>query len=748
MPDNPTVIGTPRQRVDGKAKVTGAAIYAADVKTDGIANAYLIQSTLASGRVIEIDQSQAEKMPGVFAILTQRNAPKLQPLPEELSANGLPGESRLPFQDDRVYYQGQHLGVVIAETFEQARDAAASVRVRYQPGELRTDLEGFAQQAIEPRLALGRIKLQDKRGDVDWVWANMPQDRLVDAVYSTPIENHNPIEPGAALAIWEDQDHLTLHVSTRGVDLTQRVLAAAFGLLIQNVRVICPFIGGHFGSKGFSWSYFIVAAAAARLINRPVRLVLTRSQMFDSMGQRARTVQSFGLAADETGKLAALKHSTLTHSSMVYQYTEPAGALTRLLYACPNIQINHRLVQLNYTTPCPMRAPGEAPGIFALESAMDELAIKLNLDPLELRLRNHADKDDSEQKPWSSKHLKECYDHGASKFGWSSRNPHPASARDKDGRLVGWGMATAIYPARQEPAAARITLANDGSVVVQSATHEAGTGTYTAMTQFVSENLGVPMEQVRFELGDTQFPHAPVNGGSFLTASVAPAVTAACNNLRDKLISLALDGPAAPFTGVARGDLVLADGRISTQKKSLPPMALADVLSKTNNQQLVAEGEAGPGDAYQKFAFYSFGAVFVEVRVDPDFGEVRVARVVGVYDVGKIINPMLARSQLLGGITFGIGMALMEGTIPDIPTGRIVNSNLAEYHVPVSTDVPPEFTIEFLDIPDPNMADSGARGLGEIGIVGTPAAVANAIYHATGKRIRDLPITPDKLVGV
>jgi xanthine dehydrogenase YagR molybdenum-binding subunit len=340
MPDNPSVLGSPRQRVDGKTKVTGAAIYAADVKTDGIANAYLIQSTIASGRVVEIDQSRAEQMPGVLAILTQRNAPKLQPLPEELSANGLPGESRLPLQDDRVYYQGQHLGAVIAETFEQAREAAASIRVRYQSGELRTDLEAFAQQAIEPRLALGRVKLQDKRGDVDWVWANMPQDRLVDAVYSTPIENHNPIEPGAALAIWEDQDHLTLHVSTRGVDLTQRVLAAAFGLPIQNVRITCPFIGGHFGSKGFTWSYFILAAAAARLINRAVRLVLTRPQMFDSMGQRARTIQSFGLAADETGKLAALKHSTLTHSSMVYQYTEPCGALTRLVYACPNVQIS------------------------------------------------------------------------------------------------------------------------------------------------------------------------------------------------------------------------------------------------------------------------------------------------------------------------------------------------------------------------------------------------------------------------
>jgi xanthine dehydrogenase YagR molybdenum-binding subunit len=721
-------------------------VFASDFKIDGMACACLIQSTIASGSVIEIDQSAAEKAPGVIAILTRRNAPKLQALPEELTANGVPGETRLPFQDDHVYFQGQHLGAVIAETFEQAREAAALVRIRYQPGELRTDLLGLADQAVEPRMFGGRLKLQEKRGDVDWVWANMPQVRLVNETYSTPIENHNPIEAGAALAIWDGTDHLTLHVSTRGVDLTQKVVASAFGLPIENVRIVCPFIGGHFGSKGFSWSYFLVAAAAAQLANRPVRLVLSRPQMFDSMGQRARTIQTIGLAADENGKLAALKHSTLTHSSMIYDYTEPCGNLTRVMYACPNVQINHRLVHLNYTTPCPMRAPGEAPGIFALECALDELAVKLNLDPLELRVRNYAEKDDFDQRAWSSKHLRECYDRGVAKFGWSSRNPKPASTKDQDGKLVGWGMATAIYPANQQPAAAKVILSSDGSIVVRSATHEAGTGTYTAMTQFVADSLGVPMDRVQFELGDTQFPPAPVNGESWLTASVAPAVVAACAALRDKLISLAADGPSAPLTGQARNDITIADGRIGSTKDTSKSLSFSDLLAKTGNQTLEADGSAKAGDAYQKLSFFSFGAIFVEVKVDPDLGEVRVTRVVGVYDVGKILNPMLARSQLLGGITFGIGMALMEGTIPDMATGRMLNANLAEYHVPVFTDVPTDFVIEFLDIPDPNMAASGARGLGEIGIVGAPAAIANAIYHATGKRIRDLPITPDKLV--
>jgi xanthine dehydrogenase YagR molybdenum-binding subunit len=746
MPQSPSVLGTPRQRVDGKVKVTGAAVYASDFKIDRMAYGCLIQSTIASGNVLEIDQSEAEKAPGVIAILTRRNAPKLQALPEELTANGVPGESRLPFQDDQVYFQGQHLGAVIAGTFEQAREAASLVRVRYRPGELRTDLLGLADQAIEPRFWGGRVKLQDKRGDVDWVWANMPQVRLVNETYSTPIENHNPIEPGAALAVWEGADHLTLHVSTRGVDLTQKVVASAFGLPIENVRIVCPFIGGHFGSKAFSWSYFLVAAAAARIADRPVRLVLSRPQMFDSMGQRARTVQTIGLAADENGKLAALKHSTLTHSSMIYQYTEPCGNLTRLTYSCPNVQIHHRLVQLDFTTPCPMRAPGEAPGFFALESAMDELAVKLNIDPVEFRIRNYAEKDEFDQRPWSSKHLKECYDRGASKFGWSSRNPKPGATRDPDGRLVGWGMATAIYPAEQQPASAKVILSNDGSIVVQSATHEAGTGTYTVMTQFVADSLGVPMEQVRFELGDTQFPPAPVNGGSWLTASVGPAVVAACNALRGKLISLAIDGPSALLSGQSRTDIVIADGRISSAKDTSRSFSFSDLLTKTGNQTLEADGSTKPGDAYQKLAFFSFGAIFVEVKVDPDLGEVRVTRVVGVYDVGKILNPLLARSQMLSAITFGIGMALMEATVPDMATGRMVNANLAEYHVPVSTDVPQDFVVEFLDIPDTNMADDGARGLGEIGIVGVPAAIANAVYHATGKRIRDLPITPDKLV--
>jgi xanthine dehydrogenase YagR molybdenum-binding subunit len=726
--------------------VTGATLYASDFKIDRMACACLIQSTIASGSVLEIDQSEAEKAPGVIAILTRRNAPKLQALPEELTANGLPGESRLPFQDDQVYFQGQHLGAVIAETFEQAREAASLVRVRYQPGELRTDLLGLADQAIEPRFWGGRVKLQDKRGDVDWVWANMPQVRLVNETYSTPIENHNPIEPGAALAVWDGTDHLTLHVSTRGVDLTQKVVASAFGLPIENVRIVCPFVGGHFGSKGFSWSYFLVAAAAARIAGRPVRLVLSRPQMFDSMGQRARTVQTIGLAADENGKLAALKHSTLTHSSMIYQYTEPCGNLTRLTYSCPNVQINHRLVQLDFTTPCPMRAPGEAPGFFALESAMDELALKLNIDPVEFRVRNYAEKDEFDQRPWSSKHLKECYDRGASKFGWSSRNPKPGATRDPDGKLVGWGMATAIYPAEQQPAAAKVILSNDGSIIVQSATDESGAGTNTIMTQFVADTLGVPMERVRFELGDSQFPPAPIDGESWLTASIAPAVVAASNALRDKLISLAIDGPSAPLSGQSRNDIVIADGHISSAKDTSRSISFSDLLTNSGTQSLDADGNTKPGDAYQKLAFFSFGAIFVEVKVDPDLGEVRVTRAVGVYDVGKILNPLLARSQMLSGITFGIGMALMEATVPDMATGRMLNANLAEYHVPVFTDVPPDFVIEFLDIPDTNMADNGARGLSEIGIVGVPAAIANAVYHATGKRIRDLPITPDKLV--
>jgi xanthine dehydrogenase YagR molybdenum-binding subunit len=542
----------------------------------------------------------------------------------------------------------------------------------------------------------------------------------IDVVYSTPIENHNPIETTSTTVEWEAPDRLLIHESTRGIKQLQKVVATVFGLPRENVHIVCKFIGGAFGSKGFQWSHTLLAAAAAQLLQRPVKITFTRSQMFDSAGQRARTEQQFSMGADEAGKLVALRHATTTHCSPVSEYTEPCGNMSRMLYSCPNVEVSHALVRLNLTTPCPMRAPGEAPGVFALECALDELAHKADIDPVDFRARNYAELNEYENKPWSNKKLRECYQRGAEKFGWSKRSKKPGVMRAADGSQIGFGMATAIYPAGQQKAGATAILNKDGTVSVRCATHEIGTGTYTAMSQFAADTLGIPIEKVRFELGDSQFPDAPNNGGSWLTSSVAPAVMGACRELKKKVVDLAGSWP-----------------NDSTE--------LAKLIAHAGQQQIQVEFNSEPNrEEREKFSFFSYGAVFVEVHVDL-LGQVRVKRAVGVYDMGRMINPRLARSQIVGGMLFGFSMALMEATIPDDNTGRIVNSNLADYHVVVHADTP-EFDIDFINEPDPHMADLGARGIGEIGIVGAPAAVANAVFNATGTRVRDLPITPDKLI--
>jgi xanthine dehydrogenase YagR molybdenum-binding subunit len=513
---------------------------------------------------------------------------------------------------------------------------------------------------------------------------------------------------------------LLIHECTRGIKQLQRVVANAFGLPQENVRIICPFIGGAFGSKAFQWSHTLLAAAAAKLVQRPVKLTLTRPQMFDSAGQRAQTEQKLSLGADKDGKLVALRHATTTHTSLTHDYTEPCGNMSRMLYSCPNVEVSHRLVRLNLATPCPMRAPGETPGVYALECALDELAHQISVDPVELRLRNYAEIDEYKNRPWSSKKLRECYQRAAEKFGWSNRNKKPGSMRAANGSQIGFGMATAVYPAGQQKTGATAILNKDGTVVIRSATHEIGTGTYTAMSQFAADTLGISIEKIHFELGDSQFPYAPNNGGSWMTASVGPAVMGACRELKKKVADLAGNWPDD-----------------SAQ--------LDDLFKRAGQEQIQAEFNSEPNkEEREKFTFLSYGAIFVEVHVDA-FGQVRVKRAVGVYDMGRMINPRLARSQITGGLLFGFSTALMEGTVPDEKTGRIVNANLAEYHVAVHADTP-ELDVNFINEPDPHMSDLGARGIGEIGIVGAPAAAANAIFNATGKRVRDLPITPDKLI--
>ena len=715
-----TLIGQPLARVDGKLKVTGTARYSAEFARSKLSFGMLIQSAIANGRVQKIDISAAKSARGVIGILTRENAVHFKPYPDDLTKKGAPGESRIPLQDDEIHYAGQHLGVVVAESFEQATHAASLVRLAYQtqPAVVTLDDQRVQDNALWPGTFIGREKLQVKRGEVDAALATAAQK--IDAIYSTPVENHNPIETYSTTAEWEAPDRLLIHEATRGIKQLQRIVANAFGLPRENVRIVCPFIGGAFGSKGFQCSHTLLAAAAAQLVQRPVKLTFTRPQMFDSAGQRARTKQRFSVGAGKNGKLVALRHATTTHCSPISEYTEPCGNMSRMLYSCPNVEVTHQLLKLNLTTPCPMRAPGEAPGVFALECAMDELAHKIDIDPVEFRLRNYADFNENENRPWSSKRLRECYKRGAEKFGWSKRNRKPGSMRATDGSQIGVGMATAIYPAGQQKAGATAILNKDGTVIVRSATHEIGTGTYTAMSQFAADTLGIPIEKVRFELGDSQFPEAPNNGGSWLTASVAPAVIGACRELKKKVVDLAGNWPD-------------------------DSLQLADLVTRVGQDRIEAEFLSQPNkEEREKFSFFSYGAVFVEVHVDL-FGQVRVKRAVGVYDVGRMINPRLARSQIMGGMLFGFSMALMEGTIPDPNIGRIVNPNLAEYHVAAHADTP-EFDIDFINEPDPHMPDLGARGIGEIGIVGAPAAVANAVFHATGRRVRDLPITPDKLI--
>lgn len=737
---NKEVVGS-INRVDAQLKVTGEARYTAEFQLSNLAHAVIVQSAIANGRVVDIDTRAAEKASGVLGIITHKNVPKLNQLPEDLTSEGKPGEQRQPLQDDLVYYDGQHLAVVVAETLEEAQYAAELVQVTYEEQKPILEIEQAISQALEPQLFFGRDQLQVRRGDAAGALASA--DIKLEQTYTTPIEHHNPIEMSATIASWEG-DQLTLYDTTRWIKGVQRIVAHTFGMPQEKVRVICPYVGGAFGSKGFIWGHVILTALAAKQVGRPVKLVLTRPQMFTSVGYRPRTVQSLALGASRDGKLTAIRHTTTTQTSMIADFVEPCGLTTCSLYAFPNLEVTHKLVSLNYGTPTFMRAPGEASGMFALESAMDELAYTLNIDPLTLRLINHADVNPETGKPWSSKYLKECYQQAASRFGWQKRNPTPRSMKDSN-LLIGWGMATATYPGNQQPASAKASVFADGRAVVSSATHDVGSGTYTSMSQLAADALRLPMEKVKFQLGDSQLPPAPVTGGSWTAASVGTAVVAAADATKMKLIRMALTDPASPLYGALEDRVVVSDGRLSLNTEPSKSDTYTEILSRAQMPSVETEINTKPGDEREKFAFQSFGAQIAEVKINPLLGEIRVTRFVGVFDTGNILNVKMARSQLIGGIIFGIGMALLEETVSDPNLGRLVTTNLADYRVPVNADVA-DIDVAFIGELDPHINPMGARGIGEIGIVGAAAAVANAVYHATGKRIRDLPITPDKLL--
>jgi xanthine dehydrogenase YagR molybdenum-binding subunit len=739
-------IGQPLNRVDGRLKVTGQARYAAEAQVPHVTYGVLVTSTIPRGKVTHVDTSSAEKAPGVLAILTYRNAPRLSARITRASVDPLVGHPLRPLQDDVVRYNGQPIAVVVADTFERATHAAALVRVKYREERAVTEFAAAAEDAFPPTQPKssdrGTKKASDyHRGEPDRAFAEAAV--RVKQTYTIPVEDHIPIEPHATLAVWEGEK-LTLYDKTQWVDNVQKQVAQAFDIPMRDVRVISPFVGGAFGSALRAWPHVFIAALAARHVRRPVKLVLTRDQMFTVPGYRPYTVQKVALGATREGKLTAIRHEGTAQTSTYEEYTESLQSASRFLYACPNVRTSYRPAAMNVNTPASMRGPGEASGVYALESAMDELACALGLDPVELRLRNHADADPQSGRPWSSKSLKECYRLGTKRFGWTRRKPEPRSMHD-GGVLVGYGMASATWPTIRRPATVRVRIQADGKALVQTAASDIGPGTYTAMTQIAADALGLPVDRVHFELGDSKLPPAPVQGGSMTVASVGSAVHVAASAAAAKLLKLAAGDSRSPLHNAPRGRVAIEEGRLFLKNKPSRGETYREILKRHRREAIEVTEEAKPGEEAEKFSMHAFGAHFVEVRVDPRLGTVRVACVVSGFAAGRIINPKTAHSQAIGGIVGGLGMALLEETIHDRRNGRVVNANFADYHVQVNADVSP-LEAFFVDEDDEHANPLGAKGLAELSLVGVAAAVANAVYHATGKRVRDLPITPEKLL--
>ncbi len=701
-------------RKDGVQKVTGTASYASDVRLPHMAYAALALSTVPSGRLRNLDPGSTLSMPGVIAVISHLNAPRLKP-PGSLETGGEFAEHFFPLQEPDIFFWGQFIAIVVADTLERAEEAAGKLRADYDPATFEVDREGHPAEVFAPKTAMATQKLQTSRGDFEKGRAEA--EVIVAQTYRTPFLNHNPMEPHATVADWTDEG-LTVYEPSQWVMGLRSVVAKSFDLRPERVRIVSPFVGGGFGCKGFSWPHTLAAVMASREVRRPVKLVLSRAQMFTSVGHRGPTRQEVVLAATRDGRLTAVEHDTLTQTSINGIHVETCGLATAMLYGCPNVRIAHRVARLNTGSPCPTRAPGEAPGTFALESAMDELAEKLRIDPVELRIRNHADENPEEGKPWSSKHLLECYEKGAALFGWSRRQPEPRSMR-AHGEWVGLGMATAVYPANRRDGSASVRIYPDGRVLVRAATQDLGTGTYTTMAQVAADALGVDVERVTCKIGDSSLPPSGVSGGSSTSASVGPMVHEAALKLRKQLEAHPSLGEAIKDSGADYLEAVAEHGKL---------VAAAAQVMKPN------------------FSAYSFGAQFVEVRIKPGTGQIRVSRVVAVIDAGRIMNRLTGRSQIQGGIVWGIGMALLERTEWDNARGAPVTRNLADYLVPSNAD-DPDITVEFTDHPDLEFNTLGVRGIGEIGITGVTAAIANAVYHASGVRVRELPITLDKIIA-
>ena len=731
-------LGKPTPRIDGRAKVTGLAKYAAEYNVSGLAHGCVVSSAIAKGRIKRIHTADALSVDGVLDVFTHEHRPKLASSHEKYNDEVAPSGSPFrPLYDDKILFSGQPVALVVAEEFEIARFAASLIRVEYERKPHITDFEAQRKR--------GAIS---KRDPAQSVARGNPAPAFeqaavrIKAEYRMPVEHHNPMEPFAATAVWEDDDRITVFDKTQGPQNCRNYVAGVFGMPRDKVRVLSPYVGGGFGS-GLRPQYELpLAVLAARALKRSVRVTLTRQQMF-TLGYRAANVHEMTLAADQDGSLASFRHEAVSMTSQFEDFQRNFVNWSSLLYRCANADLGQRLVKLDQNTPCDMRAPGGAEGAYAIECAMDELAFAANIDPLELRLINYSDKDQIEDRRYSSKQLRECYRQGAEEFGWSNRNPQLRSMRDGN-ELIGWGMATGIWEAMQMPASAKAVLTANGSVEIASATADIGPGTYTWMTQLAAEMLGVPIENVTAKLGDSALPDAPVEGGSFTVSSVGSAIHAACRAVQKELLGLAQKMARSPLAGAKLDDVVFAEGKIRHRDDESREVSVADAMRAGKADRIEKEASAEPNER-SKYSHSTHSAVFVEVKVDEQLGVIRVTRVVSAVAAGRILNPKLASSQILGAVVGGIGMALHEETVTDHRFGRFMSHNLADYHVPVNADVH-AIDVIFVEEKDDEINPLGVKGVGEIGIVGVAAAVANAVYHATGKRVRDLPITLDKLM--
>ena len=739
-------IGRDTLRVDGPRKVTGLAQYTSDFIFAGMLYAVPVEATIANGKLLTLDTSAAEKMPGVRAVFHRANIGKI------FRSTPAPGfdrvclERRPPFEDDVIRYYGQYIALAVADTFETAKAAADAVRATYSKE--KPNVDSHLEAGDDPDVVFtgyGPVpRLQSQRGDVDTGFASAPVK--LDETYGTPPEMHNPLELHSTTAMWDGQ-MLTLYDSTQGVVNMRSVLAQMFGLPKENVRVVSKFLGSGFGGKLYPWTHVPLAAAAARQLGKPVKLVVSRRMMFQTVGHRARTQQRMRLGATREGKLVSLQHDYIYHLSMIDHYHEDCGEATPFHYSVPNLRVHWGRARRNIGATADMRGPGAVPGLYATESAMNEMADRLKIDPVQFRLLNEPKVDESSNLPFSSRHYVECLNVGAEKFGWSKRNPAVGSMK-RDGLTLGWGMAGAAWIAGRFAADASMQLRDDGTVRVASATQDIGTGTYTILAQLASEKIGVPLDKVEVELGDSALPDGPISGGSLATSSVIPAVFKAADQAITSLLIVAVSTPGSPFLGHKPEELALEGGRIFVKAEGADKgVAFGDVLRQANARLVTGSGssEQTAFAPNPKFSMHSYGCHFVEVTWQPEIARLRVSRVVTVMDAGRILNPLTGRNQIQGAVVMGIGMALFEETTYDPQNGAPINSNLADYIMTVNLDAPP-IDVHFLDYPDKEINELGARGIGEIGLAGVAAAITDAVHHATGVRVRELPVKIEDLL--